>query len=163
MKKLTILAAILALSTLSFGQRLMIGEKQVNAGFGLNSNNWGIPIYVGIDYGIYPDITVGGIFSYAKSDNDHGNASWFSLGGRGDYHFNTLLEIPDEWDVYGGASLVYNSFSYDKNYNKKESSGIGIGLQIGARYYFQDNLAVNLEFGGGDIASAARIGITYKF
>ncbi|PVX52286.1 outer membrane protein with beta-barrel domain [Balneicella halophila] len=169
MKKLTVIVAMLSLATLSFGQRLMPGETQLNAGFGFNSGDWEIPIYVGVDYGVHPDVTVGGILSYSSADikyhGDKDDGTWLSIGARGDYHFNTILEIPNNWDVYAGLTLAYNNFSYDHDWDgyDYDDSGIGLAAQIGGRYYFQDNFAINLEFGGGNIASGGKIGITYKF
>lgn len=172
MKKALILVAVLAITTLSFGQRIQQGEAQLNAGVGFNSGGWDIPIYVGFDYGVHPDITVGGILSYVTSDYKYGNGkknkgTWLSIGARGDYHFNTILEIPNDWDFYAGLTLSYNSFSYNdewiEGYNGYDDSGIGLAAQVGGRYYFNDQWAINLEFGGGNIASGGKIGISYKF
>lgn len=170
MKKFWILATCLTVATLSFGQRLQEGEKQLNAGVGFNSGGWDVPIYVGLDYGIYPDITVGGIltyvsrdFSYTEGRKDKG--TWLSIGARGDYHFNTLLEIPNNWDLYAGLTLAYNYFNYDYEYNGHDydKSGIGLTMQVGGRYYFDEQWAVNLEFSGGNVASGGKIGVSYKF
>lgn len=171
MKKVVFLAAALAVTTFAFGQRVQKGEKQINAGIGFNSGGWSMPIYAGIDFGVHPDVTVGGIFSYVQQTFRYGSFSnkghWFGLGARGDYHFNTLLNIPNEWDVYAGLTVAYNNFSYSDDwgngYTNFNSSGIGLGLQIGGRYYFTDNLGVNLELGGGTIASGGRLGVSLKF
>lgn len=171
MKKLLIFAALMAVSTLSFGQRLQEGERQVNAGLGFNSGGWNIPIYASVDYGIYPDISVGGILSYSSRDYEYENhknkGSWLSIGAKADYHFNTLLEIPNEWDLYAGLTLAYNYFKYDNDwhndYKGYDKSKLGLSVQIGGRYYFDERWAVNLEFGGNNIASGGKIGVTYKF
>lgn len=169
MKKLFLILTALAVTTFAFGQRLHQGEKQVNAGVGFNSGGWDIPIYIGLDYGVYQDITVGGILSYVSRDYSYkegkDKGKWFSIGARGDYHFNTILEIPDNWDLYAGLTLAYNYFNYDNEYNgyNYDKSGIGLTAQVGGRYYFNDQWAVNLEFGGGNVASGGKIGISYKF
>lgn len=172
MRKLFMTLAVLAVGTIAFGQRLQVGEIQANAGLGLNSGSWSTPFYVGVDYGIYPDITVGGNLGYATHTYDYGNGfsnkgTWLSIVARGDYHFNTVLDIPNQWDLYAGLSLAYNNFSYKSEwstgYGDFDSSGVGLGLQIGGRYYFTDQWAVNVEFGGGNIVSGGKIGITYKF
>ncbi len=164
MKKISILVAIVCCATLSFGQRLEMGEMQVNAGLGFNSGSWSVPIYVGAEYGIYPDVSVGGTLNLALSN---GVGTWVGIGARGDYHFNTLLDIIDEFDVYAGATLSCNMYSYSGKWKDKHddynSLRLDLGLQIGGRYYFTDQWAVNLEIGGGFVASGGKIGVTYKF
>ncbi len=171
MKKIVLMTVALVATTFAFGQRTFEGEKQVNAGLGLVSSGWGVPIYASLDYGVMPEITVGGLVSYSSKNYTNGNYSnkgtWISIGAKADYHFNTLLEIPNEWDFYGGAIIAYNSFSYSKNwtvmYNEGEDSSLSLGLQVGGRYYFNENWAVNAELGGGTFVSGLKIGVTYKF
>ncbi len=169
MKKVILIVVALFATTFAFGQRLEVGEIQLNAGLGLNSGDWSTPVYAGVDYGVMPDITVGGFLSYASHDFKYvsGNykGRWFSIAAKGDYHFNTLLSIPNEWDLYAGLTLAYNNFSYDWDdyHGDYDDSGLGLGIQIGGRYYFTENWAVNLELGGSDIASGGKIGVTYKF
>ncbi len=171
MKKLLIIIMGLFALNLALGQRLSEAEMQVNAGLGFNSSGWGVPIYAGLDYGIHPDITVGAILSYASKTYNyamHNNkGTWIGIGARGDYHFNSLLEIPNDWDAYAGVTLSYNYFSYDhsweKGYSNYDDSGLGLAIQIGGRYYFNEQWAVNLELGGGSVASGGKIGVSYKF
>ncbi len=155
MKKLFLFGA-LAIASTAFGQRIQKGESQLNAGLGLGSS-WGIPVYVGIDHGVHKDVTIGGQISFANVNEDNFSINWFSLSANANYHFNSLLEIPNNWDVYAGLSLVYN------NYSNKYKNGLDLGLQIGGRYFFNDKFGVNLEFGGGDYATGGKVGITYKF
>ena len=44
------------------------GQWQLNAGLGFSS--WGLPIYVGVDYGVHEDISIGGEFGF-RSYNYH--------------------------------------------------------------------------------------------
>ncbi len=172
MKKIVFLIIALAVTTLTFGQRVEKGETQINAGVGFSTGGWGMPVYAGFDFGVHPDITVGGVLSYMQKTYNYGHnykntGRWFGLGAKGDYHFNTILNIPNEWDVYAGLTLAYNHFSYsddwDSGYTSYDNSGIGFGIQIGGRYYFSDNLGINLELGGASIASGGKIGISFKF
>jgi len=39
---------------------------------------------------------------------------------------------------------------------------LGIGGQIGGRYYFTEKFGVNLEFGGGNAYSGGKLGISIK-
>lgn len=169
MKRL-FLAGVLALfGTVAVNaQRVQKGETQLNAGVGFNSGYYGTPIYAGVDYGVHPDITVGASASYVSFKpyaND--KASWFGVGVNGNYHFNRLLSIPNNWDLYAGLTLAYNSFSYDnkdvQGVYSVNTSGIGLVGQVGARYYFTEKFGLNVEFGGGDIATGGKVGISYKF
>lgn len=170
MKKIIMALFLVITSSTVFGQRVMEGDLQVNGGIGLTSG-WGVPFYGGVDYGIHDDITVGLQTSFAsKTYNQYVSSKWFSIGANGNYHFNTILGIPDEFDVYAGATLAYNNFSNSISgapsgyvYGDVNSSGIGIGGQVGGRYYFTDNLAANFELGGGNIASVGKLGVSFKF
>ena len=123
--------------------------RQINAGLGFS--NRGVPIYGGVEFGIHPDFTVGGELSF-----HFGNDNLFRLGALGNYHFNHLLDIDPEWDIYGGAKLGYI-------FSEHDLSGLHFGIQAGARYFFQKNLGLNFELGGGNITIGAKVGITYRF
>lgn len=144
------------------------GNKQLNAGFGFSS--WGVPVYVGMDFGVHPDVTIGpqvSFRSYSEKYRDiNGNRigyshSIFVLGFNGNYHFNSLLNISKEFDFYAGLTLGYYIWSSPSEYLGNRSSGLGLDAQIGGRYFFSDQWAINVEFGGGT-ASGGKIGITYK-
>lgn len=168
MKNKIYLLGLISMFGMMNAQRVQKGEAQVNIGLGV-ANGWGMPVYAGLDYGIHNDITVGAEFSMA-TENYSGDIKgrWIGAGINGNYHFNTLFKIPNKWDVYAGATLAYNSFSYryngsDYDYISGEASGVGFAGQAGARYYFTDHLAVNVEVGGGTVASGGKIGLSYKF
>lgn len=136
--------------------RLNTEAFQINGGLGF-SNYQGLPIYLGVDYGLKTDISVGGEVSYRNYKASYATSSipLFSISANGNYHFVNLLDIPDEWDVYAGLSpnLIIGAdiFSF------------GIGAQIGGRYYFNNSLAVNLELRGGTLLSQGKLGISYIF
>jgi outer membrane immunogenic protein len=140
------------------------GESQVNFGVGLSS--WGVPVYLGFDYGVHPDITLGAEASY-RSYNDNWqnnkyNHSVIGLQGNANYHFNTVLNIPSPWDFYAGLNLGFYSWNSPNNYEGSHNSGIGLGAQIGGRYYFSNKVGINLEFGGGNAFSGGKLGVTIK-
>lgn len=155
------------LSNQSFGQvPLRKGDMQLNAGLGLSG--WGIPIYAGLEFGFMENITLGGELSYRSYTDDYNLAKYrhsiFGIYGFGNYHFNELLEISSKkYDVYGGAGVGFFLWNSSGNYKGSGASGLGIGLQLGGRYYFNRNLGFNLEFGGNSATSGGKIGITYVY
>lgn len=165
MKKIILLFGVFVsfVTAASAQGSLEVGNYQLNGGFGFSG--WGIPVYVGFDYGIADDFTVGGEVSY-RSDS-HKNVSYSGLGimANGNYHFNRILRIPSEFDVYAGATVGYFHWSHNNKHPYLESyhsSGLGWGLQVGGRYFFNDHFGVNLELGGGNVVSG-KFGITYIF
>ncbi|HPV57072.1 MAG TPA: hypothetical protein PKW61_08105, partial [Tenuifilaceae bacterium] len=94
MKKIVVLASFVFLSLATFAQApLSKGEKQLNAGVGFSS--WGVPLYVGMDFGVHPDITVGGEFSFRSYSQKFAGTKYsstiFGISGNGNYHFNRIL------------------------------------------------------------------------
>lgn len=146
------------------------GQWQMNAGVGFS--NWGVPLYIGFDYGVHPDITLGGEFAYRSwSENWKGNYydhSIYGLSFNGNYHFNRVMGIPRNWDFYAGLNIGYEFWNdryanglpvYQGTYN----SGLGLGAQVGGRYYFNDKVGINLEFGGGNASNGGKFGISIRF
>ncbi|BDC98144.1 hypothetical protein PEPS_04250 [Persicobacter psychrovividus] len=152
------------------GGPLPNGAKQVNAGFGFSNN--GLPVYGGMDFGVGSDITVGFDIGYRSYNRTHKGLGYrttvFSMAAIANYHFNRILEIPNNWDVYAGLNVGYSNVSNrwngsgDPTYDWSENSGLGLGLQVGARYYFNQNWAINLELNGGNRLSGGRIGVSYR-
>ena len=168
MKNSKILVAAIALlfvTSLSFGQgTLAKGKAQLNAGVGLSG--WGVPVYVGFDYGVHRDITVGGEFSFRSHSSPYNgrdyNHTIYCFAGNGNYHFNRILELPKEFDFYAGATLGLYIWSSESGYDGNQHSDLEPSIQVGGRYFFDNNLGINLELGGGGV-SGAKLGITYKF
>ncbi|MDZ7742863.1 MAG: outer membrane beta-barrel protein [Bacteroidota bacterium] len=165
MKK-RILTFILVLATsFAFAQSpISKGESQINLGVGLSS--WGIPVYLGFDYGVHQNITLGAEVSFRSyNDNWHHNKyrhTVIGFLGNANYHFNTVLNIPPPWDFYAGLNLGFYSWNSPNDYEGSHTSGIGIGAQIGGRYFFSNTFGVNLEFGGGNAFSGGKFGVTIK-
>ncbi len=167
MKKIILLIALFTIGFTYAQSPLEEGALQANAGVGFSG--WGVPIYAGLEYGVAPNISVGGELSYQTFTENNSffdvKSSVFGITGNGNYHFNEVFEIPSQWDLYAGANLSYYSWSSKVNGDKVDYSGadnFGIGLQVGGRYFFDDNFAINLQVGGGNVVSGGRIGITYK-
>ncbi len=153
-KALVLLVLVIGVASM-FALPLNKGQMQVNAGTGFST--WGLPVYVGLDYGITPDITVGGEVSARL----HSYGTWVGIYANGNYHFVNLLNLPSNTDLYAGLNLGFDIWLADSEYTGGYNSGLGLGVQVGGRYYFTDRLGVNVEFGGGSV-SGGKIGISYK-
>lgn len=165
MKKVFLITSFILITSFSFGQyALQKGESQFNAGLGFSS--WGIPVYAGFDVGVHRDISVGGELSVRnRYDNFEGKKykqNVIGLSGNGNYHFNTLLEIPRDWDFYAGLNLGLYFWSSSDDYPEDMGSNVGLGAQIGGRHYFNNRVGINLEFGGANTFSGGKVGVTVK-
>ena len=165
MKKQFLTFGVLLIASTIFAQGpISKGQSQINVGVGLSS--WGVPVYLGLDHAVSQDVTVGGELSFRSYDdnwsNHNYNHSVFGILGNVNYHFNTVLNIPTDWDFYAGLNLGFYNWSSPNGYEGSHSSGLGLGAQIGGRYYFNNKIGINLEFGGGNDLSGGKLGITIK-
>jgi outer membrane immunogenic protein len=166
MKKISIiiLLSIFSIVTLN-AQAMGKGSRQLNAGLGFSG--WGMPVYVGIDFGLSKEFSLGIEGSFRSYSNNWGGGSYshtiFGFLGNANYHFNTIMNIPSDWDFYAGLNLGFYSWSSSAGYAGSGNSGLGFGLQVGGRYYFNNKFGINLEFEGGNSISGGKIGITYKW
>lgn len=165
MKKISL---VFVLSFIAFAASLAQGTlgkggKQLNAGVGFSG--YGVPVYIGADFGVHESITIGPRVSHRTWNRSFTGFKYKQnltvISFNGNYHFNQLLDLDSPWDLYAGLTLGYYIWSGDE-YVGAKASGIGFDAQIGARYFFSDRFGVNLEFGGG-YASGGIFGITYKF
>jgi hypothetical protein len=164
MKKTILSIGFLLLTAFLFAQKpISKGQTQLNAGIGLSG--WGIPVYVGLDYGVHPDISIGGELSFRsykeKLFNNNYSRSIIGILANGNYHFNRIMNIPSPWDFYAGLNIGFYNVS-SSSVNGGIGSGLGLGAQIGGRYYFNQKWGINLEVGGGNSVSGAKFGITFK-
>lgn len=165
MKNTILIFALVFASTFAFAQgRLTKGQNQLNAGFGFSG--WDLPVYVGFDHGVGKEITVGAEASFRSYRESFKAVNYshtiFGFSVNGNYHFNTLLDIDEEWDVYAGLNVGFYSWSSPNGYPGDYNSGLDPGLQIGGRYFFNSKTGINLEFGGGNV-TGGKIGITHRF
>lgn len=141
------------------------GALQLNAGLGFSG--WGLPVYVGVDYGIADDFTIGGEVSYRSVSYHTVRYSSLGIVANGNYHFNRIFSLPSEFNLYAGLNIGYYYWSNNYNgsiaFSPHYSSAPNLGLQVGGRYFINKNFGVNLELGGGQIGGAGKLGITYKF
>lgn len=152
-------------------------EKAILGNAGIGISGYGIPIYASVDFGIADNITLGGGIGYQRDTESFSflgtTTKWrhsiFNITARGSYHFNEILSLEDNWDIYGGLDLGYyiwdtklSEGGTNVSYSGSGSGGLGVAIRGGARYFFKENLAANLEVGGGNVLSSARIGVTLK-
>jgi hypothetical protein len=177
MKKSFLLAFAFLFVSVAFAQRnnsYSQGDKLLNVGIGLNSYySGGIPFGASLEFGVTETISVGAnvdYLSYTYNYGALGNYKFTALyfGGRGSYHFNELFNLNNEKvDLYGGATLGYRSFSWKDSFSSTSigdsyGSGVYLGIFVGGKYYFSDNVGGFAELGA--IGSTnVRIGLAFRF
>ncbi len=163
-KQILTFMLVLATSAIFAQAPLSKGQSQINLGVGFSS--WGVPVYLGFDHAVHPDITLGGELSYRSYDDNWKNSKYnhsiIGISGNANYHFNTVLNIPSPWDFYAGLNLGFYNWNSPNDYDGSHNSGLGLGAQIGGRYYFSNKVGINLEFGGGNAFSGGKFGLTIK-
>lgn len=78
---------------------------------------------------------------------------YFVLGARADYYFDSLLKLPQPWDIYAGVDtgiIVSGDDSFDFN------------VHAGVEYRFNDTWGIVGEFGGGT-STTGGIGVAIHF
>jgi hypothetical protein len=172
MKKLILMIAFGFISAAAFAQApLQEGGLQLNAGIGISNSDWGVPVYLGLDYGIARDWTLGGQISFQTNSEPyhynnntyHYDSSAIGIGANGNYHFNRILDMPSKFDFYAGANLTLFVWNYDNDDYHNNHDALGLGLQVGGRYFFTDKFGINLELGGNTgTTNGAKFGVTFK-
>jgi outer membrane immunogenic protein len=165
MKKLLALLLFVSLVSTAMAQYpLPTGRTQINLGVGLS--NWGIPVYVGLDYGIHKDISLGAELSFRNYDESWNNGIYhqqiMGFVGNANYHFNSLLNIPNTVDFYGGINIGFNTWTSPSGYGGNHASGLALGAQIGGRVYVSKTVGLNLELMGGNGLNSGKFGVTFK-
>jgi len=162
--------AVLLVSSFSLAQTTSLFKKgglYITPQIGLNSLS--IPIGVSVEYGLTENIGVGGTATYWGWSYDYGKASVIVVSAEALYHF-TKINVP-KLDVYGGAGLGYGIYSFSwgsgfgEGYASTGTSGLDLGIILGARYYFQPKIAVSLRIMNSLIGSwstfGAALGVTF--
>ncbi len=161
MKKIILSSILSVIVLLTYAQK---GASQLNLGVGFS--NWGVPVYLGFDHRVSNDISLGLELSYRgyreRYNGDDYNHNITGFSGNANYHFNRVMDIPSNFDFYAGLNLGFYVWSSPTNYYGTHSSGLGLGAQIGGRYFFSKNAGLNLEFGGGNAFSGGKFGLTFK-
>ena len=166
---LALITVITLTSESAFSQVFDKGVKQANLGIGFGggygTGSTSPAISGSFEVGVTDKIGVGGIVGYQSSTYDYGFGSYsytyLIFGARGSYHFYET----DNVDVYGGAMLGYQNVSVSSTGSTfgaaASSSGIVIGLYLGGRYMFSENIGAFAELGYS--ISIFSVGLTAKF
>lgn len=165
MKKLFLSLGLILLACVAHAQNaLPVGRNQLNVGVGLS--DYGLPVYFGIDHAVSRDFTLGGELSYRSYDDYWHNYDYHlnavGISGNGNFHFNNALNIPRNWDFYVGLNVGFYIWNSPRGYEGSHTTGLGLGAQVGGRYYFNNKVGINLEVGGGNEFSGGKIGLTIK-
>ena len=134
MKKCFLVALMLGFSQLSIAQAWN-GEGDQKVQIGLSAWGNGTGITGTYDYGLSNLISVGGGANIYFNNNAHHNNDNIFIFGRLNFHLQDALGLPDQWDIYPGADVgvLGNTF--------------GLGVHLGARYFFNDKFGAFVELG----------------
>lgn len=124
------------------------GKVQLNTGVSFGYSN--APIYLGFDYALQTDVTIGGQLNF------HKNAT--GIIANANYHLNELLKLDKNINLYGGVNL--GLYMIKSNGNTSSSSNLNFGGQIGGRYKLSSSIGLNAELGIGNSISDGKIGLS---
>lgn len=150
MKRILLSAAITAFAMTSALAQNPVYKGSMFGNANLGFSNHGVPVGIGIDFGVDHNFTLGIEAAYRFNYD----GSW-GLGGNTNYHFNKLLNLPPNYDFYAGVNV-------GATFGCSNDSGVDLGAQIGGRIFINETWGVNLQFGGGNNFNGGRAGITIK-
>lgn len=158
----------MALATGATADILSEGEQVAGGSLGFSLASWDNAITFGANYerGFIDDVFenfnlgAGALVQYANYSSLSYDLNITTIGAQANLHYDLGME---NFQPYAGLILGYSLVSA----GEFGSSGIGLGGQIGGRYWFQDNLAATVRlntssagFGGYSVISG---GVDYRF
>jgi hypothetical protein len=163
------------------------GDVMISPGIGLGTYGVGygvgfaLPVVLNADFGVHKYISVGAYGGFWTrrwnyTSNDDYRFTSIHVGGRASFHFWQLIAdnvsaglLRDKLDIYVTPWLGYNIRSanwIDNNNGLGNSldfdSRLQGGVQLGVRYFFNENIGIFGEFGGTP-TSFSNLGVTFKF
>lgn len=189
MKRIILITLMLVVAaTKLHAQPFDTETKTISLSAGLESRFGGVPLVLSFEHNLYNfnddmGIRVGGIFgwstvaydcaqyyddggaAYAYGENRYNN---FSMAFRGSFYYVGVKKV----DLYAGILTGYNIQTGNTNWNNQSDeerfgnvsnpkSQFVLGVMIGARYEFTDNIGAFVEGGYG--LSYVSIGLSYRF
>lgn len=121
------------------------GDQKVQLGF--NAWGYGTGLTGTYDYGLSNLVSLGAglnVYFDGYRNNDIDN-NIFAFG-RINFHLQDALQLPEKWDVYPGVDLGVLGRDF------------GIGVHIGARYFFTESWGAFAEVGNN-----GSLGVSYNF
>jgi len=161
-------ASVSALDLTSYPSAFKKGNIALNAGIGLGYNSFirtmGIPpLSASVDVAVpIADLpfSFGGIVGFSTSTQYYGITPYtysdINICGRGAYHFNFDVK---GLDTYAGLSIGYDIGGTNSPYEVYPGY-FAFGVYIGARYFFNPNIAVFAET--SSVFSYLTAGVTFK-
>ena len=144
---------------------------------GVGVSDWGLPVYIGADFMVHEDISIGARLTYVR---DRENRTIWGYGQytlvesyvyptvNGDFHFNNLIGLTDDLDLYAGLGIGFSRYrsrvanyqwlgdntAIEAFYNESNvpasggwSSDLYSNIHIGGRYFLNQKVAIQLELG----------------
>jgi hypothetical protein len=181
MKKIA-LTVFLATALISLNQSIKAqdsfvkGDVALNLGFGVTSGLGLAPVCFGADFMINDFISAGAELDYRWDRANYYYSVYgdhiYSRNGiafitRGQFHFNDLLKLPGQFDVFAGIDLGLGFYGKSKAYYDYVYWDSKVyflaGPQVGGRWFFTDKLGLYVITGfrsndGADFG----FGLTFK-
>jgi len=141
------------------------GKTQLNIGTGIFG--WGglnfYPVHAGMDFFIINNLSLGFDMNWRFLSYPDHNHQLFSGQAVVDYHLNEVMQLSNPWDVYVGVKAGAGYFTDPDNWDALYDDGIKFVFdgRFGGRYYFNEKLAVNAEFGIMTISESRTSGVAF--
>lgn len=141
------------------------GKTQLNVGLGIFG--WGganiYPLHAGMDFFIIDNLSLGFDVNWRFINYPGHNHQLFSAQVVIDYHLNEIMRLSNSWDVYAGIKAGPGYMTDPDNWDALYDDGIKFVIdgRLGARYYFNDKLAINAEFGVMSISESRTSGVAF--
>lgn len=131
MKKSFLVAVLFFLSQIVFAQA-WTGFNDQKLQIGVHGYGNGTGIVGTYDHGISDLVSLGG---GANVYFDQENGDNFFIFGRVNFHLQHALGLTEKWDIYPGANIGVFGNTF------------GLGVHLGARYFFNEKLGAFVEVG----------------
>jgi hypothetical protein len=140
--------------------RYAAGNIDLFLDFGFTTGLGFAPVSVGGNFMVLDFLSVGAEFGMRMESSKIyysfavGNQKFKRMGGdfitRGDYHFNDLLDLPSEFDVFAGIDIGFAFFG-DYKYNdyvwNTNNFYFLAGPHVGGKWFFSEKFGLHLITG----------------
>jgi hypothetical protein len=171
MKKLFLVFSLSLLVAIHSFSQDVLQKNQFQLNFGTAIGHAKLPVMVGFDIRLHKNISFGTLLFYNPniqylSGDMHLKYS-YGMSLRLNYHWNSVLKLNPKWDLYSGisADAVKSSSTFFSINNRAitSSSLQPFNIQIGARYFFNQNWAIHTELQAINTILGLSFGVTKRF